>query len=60
MRRLALVFADLSTLALAGAAGSKVVAVSITKAGYVPSALTIVQGDTGVSYAAGLSNTIRS
>ena len=46
MRTLALLLASLSMLALAGAAGSKTVAVSITKAGYVPSALTIAQGDT--------------
>jgi plastocyanin len=46
MRRLALLLASLSILAAAGSAGSKTIAVSITKAGYVPSALTIFQGDT--------------
>jgi plastocyanin len=46
MRRLALLLASLSILDAAGGAGSKTVAVSITKSGYVPSALTIAQGDT--------------
>jgi plastocyanin len=45
MRRLALLLASLSVLVAAGGAGSKTVAVSITKAGYVPNALTIGQGD---------------
>ena len=42
MRRLALLLASLSILVAAGGAGSKTVAVSITKSGYVPSALTTI------------------
>jgi plastocyanin len=46
MRRLALLFASLSILTVTGAASSKTVTVSITKAGYVPNSLSIAQGDT--------------
>jgi plastocyanin len=45
MRRLTLILASLSVLVAAGGAGSKTVAVSITKSGYVPNALAIGQGD---------------
>lgn len=46
MRKVALVLSSLSILVVTGAAGSKTVTVNITKAGYVPSAITIAQGDT--------------
>jgi plastocyanin len=46
MRKLMLVAIALLSLALAGAAGAKTVAVTITKNGYVPKAVTIATGDT--------------
>jgi len=46
MRKLMLVAIALLSLALAGAAGAKTVAVTITKNGYVPKAVTIAAGDT--------------
>jgi plastocyanin len=46
MRRLMLIAIAIVSLALAGAAGAKTVAVSITKNGYVPKAVTIAAGDT--------------
>lgn len=45
MRRLLLLLSA-STLVIAGAAVAKTVTVSITKAGYVPKAVTVEQGDT--------------
>jgi plastocyanin len=46
MQKLMLVAIALLSLALAGAAGAKTVAVTITKNGYVPKAVTIATGDT--------------
>ncbi len=46
MRKLLVLLAALGLLALSGSAGAKTVAVTITKNGYVPKAVTIVQGDT--------------
>jgi plastocyanin len=46
MRSISLLILAFVTLVITGAAGSKTVTVSITKAGYVPSSLTIAQGDT--------------
>lgn len=45
-RRTSLLGIALASLVLAGAAGAKTVAVSITKNGYVPNATTIAVGDT--------------
>jgi len=46
MRKLMLLAIALLSLALAGAAGAKTVAVTITKNGYVPKAVSIAAGDT--------------
>ncbi len=46
MRKLMLIAIAIVSLALAGAAGAKTVAVTITKNGYVPKAVTIPAGDT--------------
>jgi len=46
MRKLMLIAMAIVSLALAGAAGAKTVAVTITKNGYVPKAVTIAAGDT--------------
>jgi plastocyanin len=46
MRKLLLLLAALGVLAVSGAAGAKTVTVTITKNGYVPKTVTIVQGDT--------------
>jgi plastocyanin len=46
MRKLMLIAIAIFSLALAGAAGAKTVAVTITKNGYVPKAVTIAAGDT--------------
>jgi plastocyanin len=46
MRKLMLIAIAIVSLALAGAAGAKIVAVTITKNGYVPKAVTIAAGDT--------------
>jgi plastocyanin len=46
MPKLVLIAIAIVSLALAGAAGAKTVAVSITKNGYVPRAVTIAAGDT--------------
>ena len=45
MRKLMLIAIALLSLALAGAAGAKTVAVTITKNGYVPKAVSIAAGD---------------
>ena len=45
MRKLTLIAISIFSLALAGAAGAKTVAVTITKNGYVPKAVTIAAGD---------------
>jgi plastocyanin len=46
MRKLVVLFAASGLLALNGAAVAKTVTVTITKNGYVPKSITIVQGDT--------------
>ena len=46
MRILLMTAGAVMALVLAGAAGAKTVTVSITKNGYVPSAVTIAAGDT--------------
>jgi plastocyanin len=46
MRKFLLTAAALTSLVVVGAAGAKTVTVSITKNGYVPSAVTIAVGDT--------------
>jgi plastocyanin len=46
MRRLLLLLASAALLTVSGAAGAKTSTVTITKNGYVPNSLSIVQGDT--------------
>ena len=46
MRKLLVLLTALGLLALSGTAGAKTVTVTITKNGYVPKSVTVVQGDT--------------